>query len=43
MEKKQERLSRIEKAAIMLAAALPIATFVFLAFDSEEVGPDVEI
>ncbi len=43
MKNKQERLSLIEKMAIMLAAALPFATFAFLALDSKEIGSDVEI
>lgn len=42
-KQKQKRLSLIEKIAIMIAAALPITTFVIILWDSQEVGSDVEI
>lgn len=43
MKKKQESLSPIEKMAIMIAAALPVATFALTLWDSKEVSSDVEI
>ena len=43
MKKKEKGLSTIEKVAIMVAAALPVATFILTLWNSKEVGSEVEI